>query len=779
MPRIALALAVWSLLLLAVTGLALLARPESGPPMPRGAAARGVIGALVPEREVKPEAPRRSPSPAELSGTVAPRIPETAPPPQAPARAAETSKPVPESPAQPAPAPQEAAGAAPSTHRDGGIPGLGALPPGPPAEEEGFGLHVLQADGRPANDATVRWMLQRDLDALAAQGRDPAAMDPADVLASSTHTTRTNSTGFGMLTSTAGTMLMDARLGDQYGWARIRREDVGHTRIVLAHDTTLDVEVVDAQGAPRARVPVVLRGASCQRIWTGSTGPDGRVQLRHADGVVRAARSRHEDLTIAVDVPSGATVALPRGEIPTQGVRLVAPPGQRVLVWVRDVAAAPCLRPTRVRLAPTGLESDCAAVRERAAVDGLAVFEDVPAGLSLVAIADSACSPDPLRAELRTTPAAETNVVLGAKSAMPRVRGRLLDPRGGPWREYDVVAHVDSAGSWLEQGGARTDDRGAFEVDVAALHVPDSGRASAPIPLTLVARNRYGRTVASARIELAPIAGQPLHDLGDVTANDWPVLVRGTVLDENERPLEGAPVEQCDGQGHPDPRTQSLSDERGQFVLRGPPPAEETILVRAVEPERRAAETTVALRRGDQRARLVIAIHGRLEGSVLLPAGAPEGSIVVRVDQASGAQLALSTDTAGAFAFSNVEAGDARIAFLPQGFGDPVFVLDSVGIPRGGVCRDPRLVGVDLRQLLVVVELEVVDERGQPILSGWAGPVSTGRARGRSYDMVDGVARVVVAKGGPALQVSADGYEPVVLQSPTGRVRIELKPSGQ
>lgn len=766
MQRIALALAVWSLLLLAVAGLAMLARPETGPPMPRRAAAHGAMDALVPEREVRPDAPRRAPRPDELSGTVAPVVAE-APPSVPPALAPEPSA------AQADPAPSTA----PSpprrpTQGETSIPGLGALPAGVPAEEEGFGLHIVRADGRPAIDASVRWMLQRDLDALRAQGLDPATMDPADVLASSTRNARTNSAGFAMLTSEAGTMLMDARLGDQYGHVRIRREDAGHARLVLSRDTTLDVEVVDADGAPRAGVPVVLRGAACQTIWSGRTGPDGHARLRHADGVVQAARSRYEDLTVAVDVPAGSARALPRGEIPTESLRLVAPPGQRVLVWLRDVQSKPCARPTLVRLAPQGLESDCGAARERTAIDGLAVFEDVPAGLSLVVVAEPSCSPERLRGEVRTAPAAEANVILAATSAMPRARGRLLDPRGGPWRGFDVTAHADLAGNWVAQGAARTDDRGGFELDLPAVH-----GASGAVVITLVARNPYGRTVCSTRIDVAP--GTAAVELGDVTASDWPVLVRGLVLDEAERPLDGALVELCDANGRPDPRTRTASDERAQFALRGPPPPEgDAVLVRAVEPERRAADATVALRRGDHRARIVIAVHGRLAGTVLLPEGAPEGSVLVRVEQPSGSQLALTVDGSGAFEFSNVEPGEARVSFAPQGFEEPVLVLERVGIPRGGACADPRLLGVDLRERLVVVELEVVDERGQPLVSGWAGPVASTRARGRSYDMVDGIARIVLAKGGPALQVSADGYDPAILQSPTGRLRVQLRPTG-
>jgi len=782
MQRIALSLAIWSLLLLLVTGLAMLARPASGPPMPRGATVRAPIGALVPEREVKPDEARRSLRPDELSRTVAPAISEPVTPTSTRATSADPSAAATQPPASDTPPAQPdvspAHSEASAVRREVDIPGLGALPPGVPAEEEGFGLHVLRSDGRPANDAVVRWMLQRDLDALRAQGRDSAALDPADLLASSTRTLRANSTGFAMLTSEGGTMIMDARLGDQWGWVRIRREDVGHARLVLARDTTLDVEVVDAAGAPRTRVPVVLRGAGCQTIWSGSTGTDGRVSLRHADSVVLAARSRYEDLTIAIDVPSGEARTLPRGEMPTERVRLVAPLGQRVLVWVRDVDAQPCTRPTRVRLAARGLEADCGSARERAAVDGLAVFEDVPTDMDLVATVESSCSAEILRSDVATRPDSETNVVVGVLEPMPRVRGRLLDPRGGPWREFEVAAHADIAGSWIAQGTARCDDRGAFELDVPALHAAASDTSRSPLAITIVGRNGYGRTVCSARIELAPSAGRAPLDLGDVTANDWPVLVRGTVLDENERPLDGAPVELCDAEGRPDPRTRTLSDERAQFALRGPPPADEAILVRAIEPERRAADATVKLRRGEQHARIVIAVHGRLTGSALLPAGAPEGGVIVRIDQPSGAQIALSLDAEGAFEFSNVEPGDVRVSFVPEGFEDSAVVLERVGVPRGGTCTDPRLVGVDLRERLVVVELEVVDERGQPLVTGWAGPVSAGRPRGRPYDMVDGLARILVVKGGPHFQVSADGYEPATVPAAAARRRIVMKPSG-
>lgn len=774
MQRFALGLAVWSALLLTISGLAMLARPEVGPPMPRSAGARTAIDALVPVSEVERDDSRRAAPVEERPRSVAPRSVE---PPATPDER-ETPAPAPAKTGEPVQPPADPRAAA--LQRDGGIPGLGPLPPGVPAEEEGFGLHVVRPDGRPAHDAQVRWMLRRDLEAERAAGRDPTTRDPADVLAAAPNATRANSAGFAMLTSEAGPMLVEARLGDQYGWLRVQREDTGHARIVLARDSTLDVLAVDAQGAPRAGVPVVLRDAACAPIWSARTDSEGRARLRHADGAVLAARARHDDLSVAVDVPGGEARVLARGVVPDDAVRLAAPAGQRVLVWVRDADAKPCARPTRVRLALQGREGDCAATRERTAVDGLAVFEDVPAGLSLVARVDSACSPEPLRVELVSRPDAETNVVVAATARMPRVTGRLLDPRGGPWRQYDVEAFhlVDDA--WIAQGAQRTDDRGAFEIDVPALHAHLARDAGRPFAISLVARNRYGRTIATAELELTQPRPDGLVELGDVAAIDWPVLVRGGVLDENERAMDGALVELCDAQGRPDPRTRTTSDERGQFTLRGPAPEEgDALLVRATEPERRAADATIAVRRGDSRARVVIAIHGRLEGSVLLPTGAPDASVIVRVEQATGAQLALSVDAAGSYSFSNVEPGEARIAFVVQGFDDePVFELDRVVIPRGGACTDPRVVGTDLRELLAVVELEVVDERGLPLESGWIGPVSEGRPRGRGYSMEDGVARVVIARHGGAIQVSADGYEPVVLPSPLGRVRVAMKPSG-
>ncbi len=821
MQRIALALAVWSLLLLTIAGLAKLALPEVGPPMPRSPAARTAMDALVPEREVDLDADRRQPRPDELSGTVAPDTSEVDLEAEAEADASAkaaaeavsnpqaAADPASVPSAQPAQPPQVARPIRPRTEPssgafDRGNHGLGALPAGVPAEEEGLGLHVVRSDGRPAVDAVVRWMQQSDLEMLRAQGIDPLAQDPADALAASTRTLRTNSNGFAMLTSEAGTMWMDARLGDQYGSARIRREDQGHVRLVLARDTTLDVAVVDAQGGARAGVPVVLRGAACQTIWSARTDADGRARLAHADGVIQAARSRYEDLTIAVDAPSGEVHVLPRGEIPIEPVKLVANPGGRVLVWVHDVNGRPCAGPTRVRLAPVGMEADCGASREREAVDGLAVFEDVATDSDLALVADSACSPIPMRAEVHTTSAEETSVVVTAQFAMPRVSGRLLDPRGKPWRSYEVVAYVASGAGWIARGSQTTGDRGEFELDVPDLHAASAPAvsapaasapaasapaasapaasapaASAPIVITLVAKNSYGRTVCSQQIELSTDAAGPVRELGDVAANDWPVLVRGSVVDEADRPIEGALVEMCDADGRPDPRTRTVCDDRAQFALRGPAPDTDAVLVRAVEPERRAADATVALRRGEWRAKVVIAVHGKLRGSVVLPENAPQGSVLAHVTSASGAQLALSVDADGAFEFSNVEPGESRVTFSVQGFEDEMLTLDRVGIPRGGTSTDPRLQGVDLRELTTVVELEVVDENGQPMESGWAGPVSPGRARGRSYEMVDGIARVLIARDGPALQVSADGYEPVVLQSPVGRVRVEMRPSGQ
>lgn len=793
MQRIALGLAIWSLLLLVIAGLAALARPESGPPMPRDATMRATIDALVPVADVKPAKAARDLPPGEMSGTVAPRVANdtttSAPKPVEPAATDKTATETPaiqpdaaETDAKSAGATDSSATTTPSGRErpkrplpGDTIPGLGALPPGVPAEEEGFGLHILRPDGRPALDANVRWMLQRDLDAVRASGRDPSAMHPSDLLAEATRTTRAIAGGFAMLTSEAGTMVMDARLGDEYGSAVIRREDISHRRIVLARDTTLTVRVDDALGAPRSGVPVVLRGAGCRAIWSSRTAADGVATLRFADGEILAARARYDELTVAVDVPGGAFTVLRASEIPAEVVRLVAPAGKRVLVWVRGTDGKPCASETVVTLAPAGRDGDCRAERRRTAVDGLAMFEDLPIGTDLVAVARTRCSPVELRADVRTTDQDETSVVLAATAPMPRISGHLLDPRGNPWRAFDVVAWTSSNGAWEEQGVQRTDDRGAFLLDVPALYA-----AERAVEFVLVARNPYGRTVASSALAVAPTDGSKPIDLGDVPAHDWPVLIRGSVLDESERPLELASVELCDSRGVADPRTRVQADERGMFTLRGPAPVDDALIVRAVEPERRSAEATVALRRGDSRARVVIAVHGALRGQVVLPLGAPEGSVIVRVERANGAALALSTDGAGAFEFSNVDAGEVRLVFHPAGFEEPLLALDRVVVPRGGASSDTRLSHVDLSDRASVLELEIVDERGQPMASASVGPVTptTTRPHGRPHDMVDGVARVLVARGVAEIQVSAAGYEPVVLSSPSGRVRVEMKLAG-
>ena len=298
--------------------------------------------------------------------------------------------------------------------------------------------------------------------------------------------------------------------------------------------------------------------------------------------------------------------------------------------------------------------------------------------------------------------------------------------------------------------------------------------------------NRYGRTVASEPVELAPAGADPARatrELGDVQAKDWPVLVRGSVVDDGDHPLERAPVELCDAAGRPDPRTRVISDERGQFVLRGPPPAadaqSDALLVRALEPDRQQTDATVALRRGDQRARIVVTAHGRLEGRVLLPENAPPGNAVtVRVHQATGSAMALTVTENDTFAFSVVESGPVRITFAPQGFEEPVLVLDDVIVPHGGPSVDPRLSSIDLRQVLSVVELEVVGPDGSPVATAWAGPVGEERPNGRPYDFADGIARVVVARNPPPLRIWAEGCEPFVVRSPAGRVRVQLKPLG-
>jgi len=424
-------------------------------------------------------------------------------------------------------------------------------------------------------------------------------------------------------------------------------------------------------------------------------------------------------------------------------------------------------------------------------VQGAAIFDDLPPGSQFTAIVGPGCAPAAVHAPVATSrDSSETNVIVASPGPMPRVRGRIVDPSGTPWREFHVSAFTASASGspWEIQPfglGTQADQDGVFTLDVPAWQVPwQNAQEALPVLLSIVARNPYGRTVVAEPIDLEQPPGSAPLELGDVRAADWPVLARGAVLDENERPLEEAFVELVDASGTPDVRTRTTTDARGHFTLRGPAPASEEIVVRATEPERRATDATVTVRRGEARARVVIAVHGRLGGSVQLPENAPPGGVVVRLDQPSGAQLAVSVDETGSYSFSNVEPGSARVLFVPAGFDEPVLVLDQVGIPRGGASTDERLRGTDLRTKLDLLELEVVDERGQPILSCQVGPVTSeaadeGRPRGRSNETVDGIAGVLVPRGLERLQISAQGYEPVVLEAPTGRVRVPMRPSSR
>jgi hypothetical protein len=429
--------------------------------------------------------------------------------------------------------------------------------------------------------------------------------------------------------------------------------------------------------APRARVWPELVEVACADALELALGEESSAQVLVVErgggridvsGKLRVAPHR------AADPPPAAYEVAVRGS----SVRLAGLEPERELELELRVAGRATAR-ARVRPGEPGTCAEC-------------VVEIGPLGPSLAfEVRDPTGTPVGKRA-LRATLAA-----LPAPADTSRALGAALS-----------VAAAGSAGARARTARLRGDADGRVEWNLAPLDADvarelviecdlpgGSARATALLP----------RLAAGAPIELAPL----------VLAYE-PLVATGWVRDERGVPIRGARVRI---EARPDPARAAVVVETrtrrdGRFELRGALPRCEVVL--RVSASR---HLPVRVNRGVPpllEQELVLQRAGALEGRVEVPREFPPEVLALELSSAAHGVRRFGVAPDGSFAQRGLPAGSWKLDVL-VGREWPCAQLDGLEIAVAGICRDERLMPLDLSHAVAVVGVELVDPDGEHVPS--------------------------------------------------------------
>jgi hypothetical protein len=396
----------------------------------------------------------------------------------------------------------------------------------------------------------------------------------------------------------------------------------------------------------------------------------------------------------------------------------------------------------------------------------------------------------------------EVDVVLQPAADAALLAGRLLYPDRSPARGLRIVLRANGENLWLHEQ-SKTDADGRFVVNLGSL---GDDRAAKSMWIETV--------VKDAPAQRAELAGRTLptgrEDLGDIVLDDPPLLVAGRftvagtgapfaedVSLEVERQLPPEPGEHeaqwewLDGQS-------AHKGKDGRFVVRGAAAAGNYRL--QVGSDKALPTAPIAFRVGAADLVVELQLGNRLAASALLPPKTPELQVRFKLlpsrpqaltrpdddDDDDARRVQLEAD----IELNAKGRADARWNALPADTytlrvelwttGSELLTIPDVVVPPPAT-PDPRLVDIDLRARLRLVEVAVVgaDGKALPRSNGAVFAQGTNVEPWRGVAIREDVADLVLPPGPYDLLVCARGYRPLPVRGDGPRIeaRVEAWPT--
>lgn len=387
------------------------------------------------------------------------------------------------------------------------------------------------------------------------------------------------------------------------------------------------------------------------------------------------------------------------------------------------------------------------------------------------------------------TPGQELEVVLTAEEHAAMLSGRLVDSSREPLRDQAFSFAADGDGFWQRVDG-RTDGEGRFVVLVGSFEEPaQSARMTFDV-------QRQDASPLHAAIP-PRVLREGIEELGDVLVGEAPLLVAGAIVCEG-RPLpkgiylevqrlwpsEDGSEPQWGQAGEQYP----FVDDQGRFSVRGESAPGRHRL--AVMHDQFLPVDPVEFSLGATDVTVTIATCHALAASFLVPDDAPLHQLhCVLVPSAGGPRGEVQgRDVLQAFLErAAADRADARWPALPPGRYSlqvrnwasraPVLTVDDVEVPRADGL-DPRLVDIDLRSLLRIVDVRCLDHEGAPIVDE-SGMVFVVQGRGEPWLGVETwgeTSGLLLPRGPYDLLVCVRGYRPRSVHADADRLDVRLDP---
>jgi hypothetical protein len=650
-------------------------------------------------------------------------------------------------------------------------------------------VRVLR-EGTPAPDVDVAWATLEALRALPNDGKGAARDFVERVRFAGAHG-RTNAAGELVLAPLPEGSGIAAFDGDTVAYHAVRGAETSPIVLELVLDRTLLVKVVDGRGTPVPHVPVLLDlvDGRVNQHWNETTRADGLATFRRI-GVNRPlGAATLGTVSIAGTLDPPVEVPFRLADWPEAPLVLVVPDRGSVVIELVDEQG-------RLR---TDLERDVELViereqhggamlynrpRERVTPEGgRARFPLVGLGLRLRASCDGRPRFAPVEATfagpLRAGEELVQRLVVGAPETT--LLFRVLDPRNQPLAQSQVEVEITmhTGRSSISTGGERlpTDAEGRVRMPLL-----DRWYAGSTLVLGLT-----HETGLAAEVDLSREFPPGEADLGDVAMKVPPVLVAGRLVDVDGKPVSYAQVKVETHAGNDPSATQwwpilwANSGEDGSFSFAEGTTASDLRL--AVSSQDFIDPEPLPFARGARDLMIVLERGGALAGSILAPEGLSPTTFELRCGSQESWDNSGAIEADGTFVLRGLapDSVDVSVCLVPGQA--RLKDIHGVAVVDGETTRDPRLQGIDCRDLLSALHVSVKSADGLPADGGWVRVLgSTGREAG--FLIEQGKALVLGPREPLDLEINVPGHRierrfdvrsdlEVALQA-AFRVRLEL-----
>jgi hypothetical protein len=544
--------------------------------------------------------------------------------------------------------------------------------------------------------------------------------------------------GLALVPRPRGWTLVSAALpghGGGHGRLQLQREDTGRQVLEIEPDRALLVRVHDAQGAPLAGLPVVLRalrGTNWEDVVLAYSRPeDGIAFLPNVLAAVRESRGARLVVALPLLGRTPVQAELDLAALPDEPIGLEWPASGSLLLHVERPGGALVSEPVSFTVSRARSQQDgdvASSSWTLAAPQGELAVAGIELGLELrirawgptVGSATKSVSGP-------RTPGEVVDVRVATTTRGTTLAGRALAEDGTPLALADVRARIE-----LERDGdpmvssaqrLTTDREGRFRFPVQRTKPASATRTRLVLALDVNGAVREG----SIPVDLAAVPDEA--DVGDVVLTADPLLAAGRVVDLLGQGIAGARVtlhmlSESDDEDEADRLRMhfrggnefvALTDHSGAFEARGR--SNVALLALSAFHADYAGSDVVEVARGSPEVVLVLSASGTIAGRLLLDESIPFHAVQLRPLDArgEGAESHLDLEPDGRFELEGLRPGSYSIvASVP---GEPVELarVDGILAEPLRTTEDPALDPLDLRGKVRAITLTVQDSDGKRI----------------------------------------------------------------